>query len=593
MRPARTVLDSALRSLARRVTEEGQPPLSLDLLAAARAAGAEPPAAPSALALKLIVQAGRESDAAEWLRGSAGTVHSAGRGVLVADVPPHALGRMDRCPGVLAAEAPRELRLCLEEARGPFTGLDEASARHALTGRGVVVGIVDSGVDWRHPDFRGAQGETRLALFGHARRAPGAATSLFDEYSRADLDAALGGAGGVPDGDPHGHGTHCASIAAGNGNASGGRFRGAAPGAELVAVRSEPLLDTHIIWGLRRVFAAAGERSAVASLSLGGHLGAHDGTTALENVIARESGPGRIVVVAAGNEGQDGIHFRGELRPGEDLLIPVRTVDARAQLVDVWVPRGDEVEVWIETPDGARHDADGSTRKTVFGEFEADWSENPINRDQNLTLFIAQAALHHTWHVGLRARTVVHGEVHAWAQSAQGAGQVFAALGDDRYSIGMPATEERCIAVGSCVSRASFDTQGGTVTTQGLTVGQLSPFSSRGPGRYGALKPNVAAPGQYVTAALAAGSKFAGDPRYVPRHHPVPGYITIQGTSMATPFVAGVVALLLEREPRLTPEDVQQRLRVTARRDTSTGRVWGDGFGFGRLDVEALLDYQP
>ena len=61
---------------------------------------------------------------------------------------------------------------------------------------------------------------------------------------------------------------------------------------------------------------------------------------------------------------------------------------------------------------------------------------------------------------------------------------------------------------------------------------------------------------------------------------------------MATPFVAGVIALMLQREPRLTPEEIQQRLRITARRDRDTRRVWGSGFGFGKIDVEALLDYE-
>lgn len=156
----------------------------------------------------------------------------------------------------------------------------------------------------------------------------------------------------------------------------------------------------------------------------------------------------------------------------------------------------------------------------------------------------------------------------------------------------MPATEERAITVGSFVSRNSFQTTAGTLTAQSLSAGQLSRFSSRGPTRIGTLKPDVAAPGQYITAALAANSEMATDQRYLARHHPTSGYITIQGTSMATPFIAGVVALLLEREPQLTPEEVQQRLRITARRDDDTSRVWDPGFGFGKVDVETLLDYR-
>ena len=61
---------------------------------------------------------------------------------------------------------------------------------------------------------------------------------------------------------------------------------------------------------------------------------------------------------------------------------------------------------------------------------------------------------------------------------------------------------------------------------------------------------------------------------------------------MATPFVAGVIALMLEREPNLTPEEIKMRLRATAKRDDDTQKVWGTGFGYGKIDVNALLDYE-
>ena len=60
---------------------------------------------------------------------------------------------------------------------------------------------------------------------------------------------------------------------------------------------------------------------------------------------------------------------------------------------------------------------------------------------------------------------------------------------------------------------------------------------------------------------------------------------------MATPFVAGVIALMLEREGTLTPEEIQQRMRITAQRDVDTQRVWNAGFGSGKIDVPALLAY--
>ncbi|MEM7080599.1 MAG: S8 family serine peptidase [Pseudomonadota bacterium] len=124
-----------------------------------------------------------------------------------------------------------------------------------------------------------------------------------------------------------------------------------------------------------------------------------------------------------------------------------------------------------------------------------------------------------------------------------------------------------------------------------MVTGQLSPFSSHGPARHGTQRPDVTAPGQHIVAALAAGSEMANLPQYAPRRLENDRYISIQGTSMATPFVTGVIALMLQREPDLTPEEVRLRLRATSQRDGVTGPVWNSGFGYGKIDVETLLNY--
>ncbi len=592
-----TALDGALTLKARLGAERDSSRQNLVREFAARSV--TPAAGPGErLTVKVVVRNGEvegarrevEARGGELSAGDAPRPDGPGLPVLLATVPLDALPELDGSGSILRIEAARPLHLLLDQARGPATGLDAALVRHALTGDGVVIGVVDSGVDWRHADFRDAGGGTRIERLLHAHLPPGTEESRFDVYSRQDIDKALAGNGNVPDGDPHGHGTHCASIAAGNGAGSDGLLRGVAPGATLVATRAEPLLDTHVIRGIRESFDAAGDRPAVVNLSLGGHVGPHDGTSALENEIARLSGPGRIVVVAAGNEGQDQVHASGQLTPGTDLLLPFRIHGPAAQFTDVWIPRGDDVDVFVETPDGVSSPADGTVREGPWGAFLADFVEDPLNHDQNLFLTVAGGRANDRWAVRIRPTTVVHGTVHAWAGP-----EAFlftgTAASSPHHSLGMPGTEERAVVVGSCVSRNEFATVGGTVTSD-LRIGQLSPFSSRGPTRYGAQKPDVVAPGQFVTAALAEGSVMATDPRYAARRSPVTGapYVTIQGTSMATPFVAGVIALMLERQPRLTPEEVQQRLRTTARRDAETGPVWNPGHGFGRLDVEALLD---
>src|SRR5262249_50672462 len=177
------------------------------------------------------------------------------------------------------------------------------------------------------------------------------------------------------------------------------------------------------------------------------------------------------------------------------------------RVVDLCVPRGDGVDVVVQTPDGVQHPADGTLGTTVFGIFEAHWQEDPINRDQNLTLFVAQGRVNQTWQIRIHANAVVHGDVHAWGGTGNPStsAHLFPGVTGDDYSLGMPATEERCLAVSSFVSRTQFAVNGGVLTANGLAVGQLSPFSSLGPTRYGALKPDVAAPGQYITAGPGGG----------------------------------------------------------------------------------------
>jgi subtilisin family serine protease len=594
--PRLSVLDAELAALARQARGEIASRRVRNLKA--RAAGARSAGGPAGKeeavrSLKIVVRSGQEESVGEWVRQAGGKVVSGGPRVLLAELPVRALPELEHQPGIRSAEMPRLLLPRLEECRGPATGLEPALERHGLTGEGVVVGIVDTGVDWSHADFRETDGGSRLELFAHARRDDKGSLSRYDVFERKDLDAALRGRRKLPQGDPDGHGTHCASIAAGNGNGSDGRFCGVAPRAALMAVRSEPLLDDHTIWAIREIFRRAGDRPAVISLSLGHHYGAHDGTASLENVIAEESGPGHIVVVAAGNEGSEGIHWHGELVEKADLVIPFRIADGDWQFVDLWIPRGDEVEVLIETPDGLQTVPEGVPVETAFGIFTATWRQDRMNLDSNLTVIVEQGRVNHVWNLRLRPRVVLHGEVHAWggASTPSTSAHLFPGAVDRRYSVGIPATEERAISVSSWVCRNVYEGAGGEVRTAGLDVGQLSPFSSEGPTRHGLLKPDIAAPGQYITGALAKASRMEREPQFRQRHHPSAPCITLQGTSMATPFVAGVVALMLQREPTLTPEEIQQRLRITARRDQHTRRVWGSGFGYGKIDVEKLLGY--
>lgn len=540
--------------------------------------------------VKLVTAMGSSARMLDAVRDAGGEVVSTEGQVIVAHVPVPALGALAEVEGLRRAEQAQRLRLRMDEARGALTRCDQAlSVRPDLGGDGVVVGVIDTGVDWRHADFRTETG-SRIELFIHGFM--DAQDQLVTaEYTGADIDQALQGQGQVPKGDPHGHGTHCASIAAGNGRAEPQRrYRGVAPDATLMAMRSDGLFDVHTIEGIRRFFAEAGDRPAVINLSLGSHVGPHDGTSALENAIAEASGPGRIIVVAAGNEGSDRIHFSGDLVMGTDLDIEF-TIRDGWQLIDVWIPRGDEADIVVVDPDGTVVQPNGNVQSTPHGDFLADLRVDPMNRDVNLQFRVVAKELGRRWRLRLTPTRVMQGTVHAWGQTEDPnrAFDIFMQRPDPRVTIGMPATEERAISVASFVSRVEIAP--GSTSPSGVQLDGISPFSSLGPTRSGVQRPDVAAPGQHVVASLAAGSSMATDPQLASRRVLGDQYISIQGTSMATPFVVGVIALMLQIRPTLTPEDIRTALRATSRRDPSMGSGWNLRFGHGRIDVEALLDY--
>ncbi len=589
----KSILDSELLAMIARLNagHDNAAPIALEQLgrqirAAGVASEADVPAPESPnITLKLIVAPDSAKETSHWIEENGGELVSRGTTVFIANLDVAKLPDLEKLPGIRRVEASRRLQFKMEDARGSATGADDGIATHSLSGQGVVVGVIDSGVDWSHRDFRHNDDTSRIELFIKAERPDNASTSTYHEFDNAAINSALTGGAAIPVGDPHGHGTHCAGIAAGNGRASSGQHRGIATEATLMTMSSS-LYDDEIITGIRRIFAAAGNRPAVINLSLGGHWGAHDGTAAIENVIAAESGPGRIIVVAAGNEGNDLIHWNDQLIEGDDLVITARIGDPDFQFIDVWIPRGDIVDVEVEAGIGDIVPIDGMYHATAIGNVGGIARVDPINGDQNITLFLDNCLINETVRLSLSATTVTQGDVHAW--SGPNARNVFQGAATD-YSVGMPATEEQAISVASFVSRASVHP--GNPHLPGLSVGGLSPFSSRGPARSGNQKPDVSAPGQFITASLAANSIMATDSRYASRRDAAGDYITIQGTSMATPFVVGVIALMLEREPSLNPAEIRQRFRATSTRDIATGPVWNPDFGVGRVNVAALLDY--
>lgn len=454
-------------------------------------------------------------------------------------------------------------------------------------GTGVLVGIVDSGFDLSHPVFRDAAGRLRVeALLDQTLPVP-------REFGTAELETAWAGGTG-PGSDENGHGTHVASIAAGS------RFRGregVAPGARFLLVKTNFRdTDTAVSW----VFTTAGARPCAVNLSLGHHFGAHDGTDAEERLHARLAGPGRVVVVSAGNERADDIHLGGRFAGGETEEVPfdlLRQSDGTAFVVlTLWHPRADRFRIALVAPSGEvfTEPPRGQAVRRTSGPVQIEMAQQPhplgdaVQHQVALDVpASAGAAALRGWRVRITCTAATVGRIDGWFHNSGFA--VFGAhpLREQARTVGLAATGSGCLAVASHVTRTAWRSDAGELRDTRLVVGRSSPFSSLGPTRDGRPKPDVSAPGQMITAALAAGSESAADDRFAAT---ADGVLTIAGTSMAAPVVTGAVAMLLQQKPDRGLADVRDLLARTVRRDAHTGPgPWDPVYGLGKLDVAAAL----
>ena len=557
----------------------------------------------------------------EELRSKEEIEISGTKGVYIVTLPVRALRHLEKIDEIEAVEASAEVFLPRLNCARDLTGVDALQSirddkfPEPLTGRNVIIATVDSGLDWWHGDFRQDDGKTRVGCYAwwdddeeddsdvrevdlNTKR-----SEPQNVYKAEAINQALDGSRYIPYRDPRGHGTHCMSIAAGNGRASGdGIFSGVAPEATIMALGTTSYPPVVVKWGIENFFdmAEACGQPSVISLSVGGHFGSHDGKSMVEKVIQRESGPGRIVVVAAGNEAEDGIHWQGDVSMKEEAEIPVRIVDDSYQWVEVWIPEKDKVEAWVETPDRVqyRHSLEDPT-ETVFGKFKL--TQGRQNKNRRVFLRIYNGRLNKIWRIRVRVREggrIEDGRIHAWGgtDEPETSYHLFPSTLANECTVCIPATVEEAIVVGSFVSQPDVVAPRSGIKNV-LSVDDLSPFSSHGPTRgtkkkEGLQKPDIVAPGQYITAALASDSVMATADRYRPRRHETKPYLSIQGTSMSAPFMAGVVALMLQRCSTLTPKDVRELLKESARTPEGVEfdeDKWHRGFGYGLLDTEALF----
>ncbi len=574
------------------------------------------------------------------LRGSTGPVETqevARRNILSATVPVAAVTELAEDPAVAFIHPSEPLamdRPVVTVAPPSKEPASKAVGDPAVIGRGegVLIGIIDvNGFDFAHPDFLDDKGRTRFVAIwdqGGDFRKPPKGFTRGSEFRANHLNAAIkaAGKGGLPPAvfierqsqmQAGSHGTHVASIAAGN--------SGVCPKAKIAAVLLDvPAVDddverrrstfsdsSSIVEAVEYLLGIARELKMPLSIniSLGTNGGSHDGSGAVSRWIdALLAEPGRSVCVAAGNAGQDKAKAEGDLGWVMGRIHTSGRVAARGLEAEIeWTVIGDGIEDWSENELEIWYGAQDRFTVSVKPPGVTEWvTVGPREYVENKTLrsgvrlSIYNEIYHPTtggnyisvylspdfnpdkfrgipkgiWRVRLRGEEVRNGTFDAWIErddpmeiERRGERRLFRfpsffteRTNVDSHSITSLACGHRVIAVANLDEARE----------------QINVTSSQGPTRDGRFKPEIAAPGTDVYAA----NGFATDGQT---------WIGMSGTSMASPYIAGVVGLMLDAGDSLTAAQCIGILQRTARPLAGASYEWVNDLGFGRIDPVAAV----
>lgn len=507
------------------------------------------------------------------------------------------IGELAAFPEVEYVEKPKSLYFEADVGRQASCIDTVQAAPYDLSGRGVLVGIIDSGIDYENPDFRNDDGTTRIAAMWD-QSVPGnppAGYTEGTEYTREEINEVLLGAGVSPgesagsvlSRDTSGHGTAVAGIAAGNGKGSAGRqYRGAAPEAELLIVKMGIQRQggfprtTELMMGVDYVMRKAlSIRKPVAiNISFGNTYGSHDGTSLVERFLNDMSNIWKnVICIGSGNEGASAGHAAGRVTDDEAAVQELAVQEREPSLsVQVWKSYVDEMDISVVSPSGERvgpfREILGPQR-FILGNTELliyYGEPKPYSVRQEIYISFIPVQFYvdsGVWRIILTPRRLVDGTYQMWlpAQAALNVGTAFLTP-DSTSTLTIPSTASLAVTV------AAYDAR----------TFSYADFSGRGPAAVyegsDVPKPDLAAPGVLVNAPVPGG-----------------GYRAFSGTSFAAPFVTGSAALLMEwgivqgNDPYLYGEKVKAYLRRGARELPGYSEWPNSLLGFGALCVRDSL----
>jgi hypothetical protein len=520
----------------------------------------------------------------------------------------------------------------------------------AYKGTGVLIGIIDGGIYFRHQDFRRLNGNTRiLNIWDHANTS-GSAPQPYNYGTEWDSTAINSGAcSHVEPGSDQGHGTNVAGIAAGNGlsvandTSLQGRYTGVAPDADMIVVSLDNNSTTFlqdVTDAIDYIFKKADQmgRPCVINTSVGTYYGSHDGneltTKAIESLLDQKRG--RVVVAAAGNGGAIKHHVSYALSPTDSLFTWfIYNSTTRKVYFDLWADTAEFKNANFAI--GCDNTTPVFLGRTPYYNVINDFNPaqgSSVQIDDTLfqgstilgTYSIAVSLINNLYHVEFlvtptvtsyywRLQTIGQGRFDLWAsKSLIGTSSILSATlpvgfsspnyryGDSLKTIVSAwQCSDKVITVGNYSNRAGYIDMNNVYQDMTIlappaneTVGSLYYTSSIGPTRDGRMKPDITATGSTTTSTgdstYIANLVGSGQSYKVSKggKHTRNG-----GTSMSSPLVAGVAALYLQKRPNASYSEVKQVIEVTAKKDNfTTFNVPNIRYGWGKVNAYQALLYQ-
>lgn len=496
-------------------------------------------------------------------------------------------------------------------------GTDQST--RPFLGKNVIVGIVDYGFQYTHPAFFNADGSaSRIERVWEQETSMGTRPTKFSYGKEYKSYAELAKQKYDSQVDNVGHGTHVAGIAVGSNNQYSCGFSGVAPESRIVLVSYRmQQVSTSLANAVEYIFDYADELGcpAVVNMSLGQQTGPHDGTSTLDMVLDELQGKGRIICGAVGNDAKRKIHIMKEFSDSDTLVKSFADFyykSPRQVTIDMWGEFNKNFElkalVYDAKNDTMLYQSDYfSTAKEVgksfFGlvksedgktnvvnvKFTITTEINPLNQKPHI-MFIPNVLVlpGDSVYVGFELKAQDGGIVHAWADGSTG-GLTNEGLegwldGDNQYTVNeIGGTGKRIISVGAYTTREHDKFK--------QTLGERCTFSNIGPTVDGRLKPQILAPGSAIVSSVSNSSRVMGTSMFIEEqsikfNDETHYYGYMDGTSMSTPYIAGLVATWLEYDWHLTPENVIDVLAQTARSDEFTGSdLPNNEMGYGKVDA--------